>query len=71
MKLKTVARDTNTAISAIIFVENLCLLVFTSFSLRQHYLDQVLRVDNRLVVLSAELTQLPIHLTKNVDTIHI
>ena len=29
------------------------------FSLRQHYLDQVLRVDNKPVVLSAELTQLP------------
>jgi len=32
------------------------------FSLRQHYLDQVLRVDEQSVVLSAGLTQLPMHL---------
>ena len=33
------------------------------FSLRQHYLDQVRRVDNTVVVLSAGFTQLPMHLT--------
>jgi len=50
-------------ISAIIFVENLVLLWFNCFSLRQHYLDQVRRVDNTVVVLSAGFTQLPMHLT--------
>jgi hypothetical protein len=61
-KLRTVARATNITASANIFVEKCCLLLFNPFSLRQHYLDQVLRVDNSAVVLSAGSAQLPMHL---------
>ena len=64
MLLKTVPRATKIAISAIIFVEKVSLIVLILFSLRQYYLDQVFRVDDSIVVLSAELTQLPIHLTE-------
>jgi hypothetical protein len=47
-----------TIISVNILVDELFPICFTSISLRQHYLDQVLRVDKNFV-LSAELTQLP------------
>ena len=51
-----------TIISANTLVEEVVLIFSILFSLRQHYLDQVRRVDNTIVVLSAGFTQLPMHL---------
>jgi len=48
-----------TIISANILVEEVVLIFSILLSLRQHYLDQVPRVDNKPVVLSAELYSAP------------
>ncbi len=52
MKLKITERATTMTISARTLVENVLLLIF-HFSLRQHYLDQVQRVDDVSFILSA------------------